>query len=96
MWVVENTDVVMATCNPLDTHDLPVIERANELNKGVLVKKGLLSGHADKSAGGSGIEAAFQYVFERPGISSMITGTINPGHLRDNVNIVEKILAPKS
>ncbi|MCW9023533.1 MAG: aldo/keto reductase [Gammaproteobacteria bacterium] len=93
LWVVENTDVVMATCNPVDLHDEAVIRRANELNKGVLVKKGLQSGHADKSAGGGGIEAAFEYVFKHAGISSMITGTINPDHLRDNVSMVEKVLA---
>jgi len=93
LWVVENTDVVMATCNPVDVHDEPVIARAHELNKGVLVKKGLQSGHADKSAGGGGIEAAFEYVFKHAGVSSMITGTINPQHLRDNVMMVENVLA---
>ena len=50
LWVVENTDVVMATLNLSDDHDLPVIARAHELNKGVVIKKGLQSGHADKSA----------------------------------------------
>ena len=93
LWIVEHTDVVMATCNPVDTHDLPVIRRASELNKGVLVKKGLMSGHADASAGGSGIEAALEYVFQTPGVSSMITGTINPDHLRENVAITERVLA---
>ncbi len=92
LWVVENTDVVMATCNPVDTYDKPVIQRAHELNKGVLVKKGLQSGHADKSAGGGGIEAAMEYVFRHAGISAMITGTINPQHLRENVAIVERLL----
>ena len=95
LWIVEHTDVVMATCNPVDTHDLPVIARAAELNRGVLVKKGLMSGHADTAAGGGGIEAAMQYVFGTPGVSSMITGTINPQHLRDNVAIVEQILSGK-
>ena len=93
LWIVEHTDVVMATCNPRDTHDLPVIARARELNRGVLVKKGLMSGHADTSAGGGGIAAAMEYVFNTPGVSSMITGTINPAHLRDNVAIVEALLA---
>lgn len=93
LWIVEHTDVVMATCNPVDTHDLPVIACAAELHKGVLVKKGLMSGHADAAAGGGGIEAAMQYVFGTPGVSSMITGTINPRHLRDNVAIVERILS---
>ena len=39
-----------------------VIKRAQELNKGVIIKKGLQSGHADKSVGGSGVEEAFKYV----------------------------------
>ena len=56
MWVVENTDIVMATLNLSDDHDLPVIKRAHELNKGVIIKKGLQSGHADKSAGGGGVD----------------------------------------
>jgi len=85
--------VVMATCNLTDDHDLPVIQRAYELNKGVVIKKGLQSGHADKSAGGSGIEAAFEHVFSQQGVSSMIVGTINPEHLRDNVAITNQVLA---
>ena len=92
-WVVEHCDVVMATCNLTDDHDLPVIQRAYELNKGVVIKKGLQSGHADKSAGGSGIEAAFEHVFSQQGVSSMIVGTINPEHLRDNVAITNQVLA---
>ena len=91
MWIVENTDLVMATCNQSDDHDLPVIARAHELNKGVVVKKGLLSGHADKSAGGAGVEQAFNYVFSHAGVSSMIVGTINPKHLEDNVHIVNRL-----
>jgi aryl-alcohol dehydrogenase-like predicted oxidoreductase len=96
LWVVENTDLVMATCNQSDEHDLPVIARAHELNKGVVVKKGLLSGHADKNAGGSGVEQAFKYVFSHAGVSSMIVGTINPGHLEDNVRIVNRITGSAS
>ena len=91
MWVVENTDVVMATLNLSDDHDVPVIARAHELNKGVVVKKGLQSGHADKSAGGSGVEQAFEYIFCHQGVTSAIVGTINPKHLRDNVDIVNRI-----
>lgn len=91
LWVVENCDVVMATCNTSDDHDLPVIARAKELNKGVVVKKGLQSGHADKSAGGLGIEGAFKHVFDQPGVTSMIVGTINLQHLRDNVHIVNDV-----
>jgi len=90
--VARNCDVVMATCNPVDTHDEPVIAEANRLNKGVLVKKGLQSGHADSSAGGSGVEQALRFVFSHEGIGSVIVGTINPNHLRDNVAMVDRIL----
>lgn len=93
LWVVENCDVVMATCNLSDDSDLPVLARAKELNKGVVVKKGLQSGHADKSAGGSGVEAAFKHVFSQQGVTSMIVGTINLQHLSDNVRIVNDVLA---
>jgi aryl-alcohol dehydrogenase-like predicted oxidoreductase len=91
-WIVENTDVVMATLNLGDDHDLPVIARAHELNKGVVIKKGLQSGHADKSAGGAGVERAFEYVFSHAGVSSMIVGTINPEHLRENVAVTNRVI----
>lgn len=91
LWIVENTDVVMATLNLSDDHDLPVIKRAHELNKGVIIKKGLQSGHADKSAGGTGVDEAFKYVFSHEGVSSMIVGTINSAHLKDNVDVVNRI-----
>ena len=91
MWTVENTDVVMATLNLIDDRDLPVIKRAYELNKGVIIKKGLQSGHADKSVGGGGVEKAFEYIFKHEGVSSVIVGTINPNHLKQNVDVVNKI-----
>ena len=91
IWIVENTDMVMATLNLSDDHDLPVIKRAHELNKGVIIKKGLQSGHADKSAGGSGVDEAFKYVFSHKGVSSMIVGTINPKHLKQNVEVVNRV-----
>lgn len=91
MWIVENTDVVMATLNLGDAHDVNVIARAAELNKGVVIKKGLQSGHADKSAGGGGVEQAFEYIFNHNGVSSVIVGTINPKHLKDNVAIINRV-----
>jgi aryl-alcohol dehydrogenase-like predicted oxidoreductase len=92
LWVAEHCDVVMATCNLTDDHDLPVIARARERQNGVLVKKGLQSGHADKTAGGAGVEKAIEYIFSHDGISSIIVGTINPAHLRQNVMVVNRVL----
>jgi len=91
LWCAENMDVVMATYNPIHTQELPVLERAAELGKGVLIKKGLQSGHADTAVGGGGVEAALRFVFAQ-WVHSVVVGTINPEHLRQNVSLVEKIL----
>ncbi len=94
-WVVENCDVVMATANLNYDEERPVLELAEKLNKGVIIKKGLQSGHADSASGGGGIEASFRHILGLPGVSSMIVGTINQSHLRDNANIVADILSPR-
>jgi aryl-alcohol dehydrogenase-like predicted oxidoreductase len=87
IWIVENTDVVMAMYNLETSTELPVIERAHELHKGVVIKKGLQSGHVGR------VEDAFRHVLTRPGVSSMIVGTINPEHLRSNVDICNSVIA---
>ena len=92
-WVVENCDVVMATANLEYDDERPVLELAEKLNKGVIIKKGLQSGHADSASGGGGVDASFKHILSLPGVSSMIVGTINQLHLRDNVDIVNKILS---
>ncbi len=92
-WVVENCDVVMATANLNYDDERPVLELAEKLNKGVIIKKGLQSGHADRSAGGGGIEASFRHILTLPGVSSMIVGTISQPHLQDNVSTVNRILS---
>ena len=92
-WVVENCDVVMATANLDYDDERPVLELAEKLNKGVIIKKGLQSGHADSASGGGGVNAAFKHILNLPGVSSMIVGTINRSHLSDNVRIVNNILS---
>lgn len=91
LWTVENTDVVMATRNTSDHTDDPVLDRALELNKGVVIKKGLQSGHADSKAGGAGIDEAIRYVFSHPAVSCLIAGTINPQHLQQNARLVTQL-----
>lgn len=87
--VVQEMDVVMATCNLDYNQELPVLEAADALGKGVLIKKGLMSGHVQ---GQEGVRRSFAHVFAQPGVSSMIVGTINPAHLRDNVSLLELVL----
>ena len=85
-WIVEHADVVMATLNLESDAELPVIKHAHALNKGVVIKKGLQSGHT------ASVEDAFRYVLSQAGVSSMIVGTINPAHLRSNVEICNRVL----
>lgn len=91
-WVVENCDVVMATANLAYDEERPVLELAEKLNKGVIIKKGLQSGHADKASGGNGVEQSFRHILNLPGVSSMIVGTINEKHLQSNVESVNRML----
>lgn len=92
LWVVENCDVVMATANLDYDEERPVLELAKRLNKGVIIKKGLQSGHADSASGGGGVEDSFKHILKLPGVSSMIVGTINQYHLQSNVDVVNDIL----
>lgn len=91
-WIVEHCDVVMATSNLSYNDDTDVITLAQKLNKGVVIKKGLQSGHADTASGGSGVEQSITHVINQPGVSSMIVGTINKKHLLDNIDITNRIL----
>lgn len=94
-WTVEHCDVVMATANLDYDEERPVLELAEKLNKGVIIKKGLQSGHADSASGGGGVEKSFRHIMNLPGVSSMIVGTINKSHLQSNIAIVDNILTDK-
>lgn len=90
LWVVDHCDVVMATYNLESDEDLPVIKRAHQSNKGVVIKKGLQSGHAQSVA------AAFEHVLTQAGVSSMIVGTINAQHLRSNAELATGVRVSQS
>ncbi len=91
--VVDEMDVVMATCNLEYNAELPVLAAARERRRGVLIKKGLMSGHIE---GEEGVRRSFRHVFSQPGVTSMIVGTINPIHLRDNVRLLGQVLDDKA
>jgi len=78
-------DIVMITYN-LEQQDQAVLEFARDNNKGVLVKKGLMSGHAGS------IQDSMNLIFANEGISSVIVGTINPDHLRENVQLAKGVV----
>ena len=84
-------DVVMVTYNLFYSDELPVIQQAQQEQKGVLIKKGLLSGHLQKITSSSNthkvdpVMASMRHLLGEPGVSSVVIGTINPAHLRANV-----------
>jgi len=78
LLAVEHCDVVMVTHNPAHTIEQRVIDAAQDAEIGVLIKKGLESGHAADPA------RAIRFVLATPGVSAMIIGTISPDHLRAN------------
>jgi aryl-alcohol dehydrogenase-like predicted oxidoreductase len=85
LLAVEMCDVVMVTHNPSYTAEQRVIDAALDAGVGVLVKKGLESGHAADPA------HAIRFVLGTPGVSAMIVGTTSPEHLRTNAAAVETV-----
>lgn len=77
-------DVAMVTCNLEDTSQLPVLEEAQRTNKGIMVKKALASGHADR------VEESLRFVLSQPAVTTIVVGTINPDHLRANVEALTR------
>ena len=90
LLAAELMDIVMLTYN-LQQQDQPVLDYARDHEKGVLVKKGLMSGHVQDS-GRDLIRESMQLIFSQSAISSMIVGTINVEHLRQNVELAKSIL----
>lgn len=82
LLALERLDTAMVTCHPGYLDERPVLERAAELGRGVLIKKALASGHVSDPTAALGEVAAL------PGVASIILGTLNPRHLRDNVAAV--------
>lgn len=82
---VDHADVVMVTHNPSYTNEKPVIEHAHQNNKAVFIKKAFASGHLNEISDNDPIQAALDFIFQTQGVTSIITGTINPLHLRETI-----------
>jgi aryl-alcohol dehydrogenase-like predicted oxidoreductase len=82
---LELMDVAMVAYNPTYTLEKPVLDYAARNNKGVLIKKGLASGHIDQFSGEDPVKSALNFIFDHPGATSVVVGTINPAHLVHNV-----------
>ena len=84
---IDHSDLVMLTYNLKENTEGVMIDYAYKNNKGVLIKKGLQSGHAVSP------QEAIKFIFEKPGVTSFISGTINIDHLKENSRLVEEVCA---
>ena len=97
MLALDITDVVMVAYSADYTAEEAVIRRAAELRKGVLIKKGLGSGSL--AAAGivpRSVEENFRPILTVAGVSSLIIGTINREHLRENVRAALTVTKEKA
>ncbi len=76
-------DIVMITYN-LEQRDDAVLDNAKKKGKGVLVKKGLMSGHTGT------VKESMRLLMQTPGIQSAIIGTITPGHMAENARLAQQ------
>jgi aryl-alcohol dehydrogenase-like predicted oxidoreductase len=73
-------DVLMVEYSPAERDHEPVLAEAAARNVGVLVKKGLGSGHLAAAE-------AIPFVLANPAVSSLVVGGLNLEHIRANVEI---------
>ena len=89
---LQHAEIAMITYNPLYTEEKPVLDFAHQHNKGILIKKAFASGHLQQLPGENPIQHAMNFIFQQPGATSIILGTINPNHLQENIQIAEELL----
>ncbi|WP_308725241.1 aldo/keto reductase [Metapseudomonas otitidis] len=92
LLALERGDCAMVTYNLNEQGERPVLDYAAQHAKGLLVKKGLASGHVCLAPGVDPVRASFELIFSHPGVTSAIIGTINPLHLSHNVATAAAVL----
>lgn len=85
---VDHADVVMVTYNSECREDQSVIQQAHQQQKGVLIKKAFASGHLKTS-----VSDCMRFAFAIPGVTSVMVGTINEEHLRQNSEACNEALS---
>ncbi len=91
LLALKEMDILMLTYN-LEHQEKEIVKIAKELKKGVLVKKGLMGGHIINNDEVNPVRQSLHCIFQQSGINSVIVGTINPEHLKQNVEIAKQVL----
>ena len=85
---LEQADCVMMTYHPEYLEETAVLEHAAKLNKGILIKKALASGHAAVLTTPQQLATRFNFILKNQAVSSLVVGTLNPQHLVVNAEAV--------
>lgn len=81
LMTLKYAEVLMMTYHQNYPDEKILIDQARVQNKGLFVKKALGSGHLADS------KAALSFVLKESGVASVVVGTLNPNHLRENANL---------
>ena len=92
LLALEQSDCAMVTYNLAHRDEEAVLNYAAQQNKGILLKKALASGHICAESTDNPVQASFDFIFTHPGVTSAIVGTINPEHLKANIQAAEKAI----
>jgi aryl-alcohol dehydrogenase-like predicted oxidoreductase len=85
LLAVDAADIVMVMHNPIYIKEQAVLAHAYQRQKAIFIKKAFASGHLQKLPGDDPVREAMHFIFQEPAVSSIIVGTLNPEHLRHNV-----------
>ncbi len=94
LLAVQFLDVIMCMYNLAETNELPVIQAAGAAGKGIFIKKGLMSGHLAKVGVANPLSASYAHIFLQQAVSSLIIGTVDPRHLRQNIDTFLSVVKP--
>jgi len=88
LLTIDCADIAMVTYHPAYTEERAIIQYAQQKQKGIFIKKALASGHLQSLASENPVADSLRFIFAEKGVTSVIIGTINAEHLRENVKSV--------
>lgn len=82
LLTLQYADIAMVTYHQDYTDEKEIIDLAHKNKKSIFIKKALASGHIKTNS----ITENLQFILATAGVTSIVLGTINPVHLRENVH----------
>ena len=94
LLAAEKSDAVMVTYNLNEQTEGTVLDYCAAHNKGGFIKKALASGHiCTDNTNDDPVQTSMDFIYQHPGVTSAIIGTITESHLEHNVTCALKALS---